>query len=486
MNRPPAALPAGLVLVLAAALGAPSSRGDETSAAKVTRGESLLAQDEPARAAKEFESAVASEPTLAKAHAGLVKALLAQGQKPKALAAAQKGAQSCPADPDVLLALGLAQEASDNHAAAREAAAKVLALVPGHPAAARLVGEAVVGLDGADAGAKAFLEVVQKTLATPALLYEYGDFLVAHGKPLEALDPLRRSAAEARLAAPAHARAAEAFVALAKPKEAKEEARLAVAADASDARAHAALGRALEAGGENAEAVGAYEQAARLRPRSAGYQVDLGYAYARTGRWKDAEPALRGALKIDPDLPEAHLQLGWVLDRTGRQKEALAEYAAVLKAVPNHPRALWYEADLQYFFGKTKDAQESLKRLLVVSPGHSEAYRLLARMSYEAGRVEEAKQHLEQALRNDPKNARAILLRGRLHDDAEEYDDAEKDYLAAIEADPKYAWPHLYMAELHEEDKPEEALKHFQAYLDLGGADPDGTIAQKVKSLGNK
>ena len=62
--------------------------------------------------------------------------------------------------------------------------------------------------------------------------------------------------------------------------------------------------------------------------------------------------------------------------------------------------------------------------------------------------------------------------------------DARKAYEAGVAADPKFALVHRYLAELLDDaDDPKGALAHFRAYLQLGGADPDGDVQHAIERL---
>jgi Flp pilus assembly protein TadD len=88
------------------------------------------------------------------------------------------------------------------------------------------------------------------------------------------------------------------------------------------------LGWALVADRRYVEAVPVFEQATRLRPRSARSWRGLGIAYAHTGRDAAAIQAFRLSLRIDPDQPDVHsdLQASYrALAGVGQSAEAVAE-----------------------------------------------------------------------------------------------------------------------------------------------------------------
>ena len=75
------------------------------------------------------------------------------------------------------------------------------------------------------------------------------------------------------------------------------------------------------------EAFPELEAAARLDPKSAGLQLDLGRACETLGKLDEAEAAYRRAVRLAPNLPRAHYALGRLLLRRGNRPEAETELA---------------------------------------------------------------------------------------------------------------------------------------------------------------
>ena len=463
--------------------------GDEAppSNARLVRADQLLQDDDPGKAAKEFEAAAQADPSLARAHEGAIRAWLVAGDTKKAVAAGQAASEKCPGNPTVLVALADALLASGSPVDAQAAVEPLFAGTAPPMHAWRIKAEAAAAIDpeGAVAGEKVLALALSKFPGNASLLEEMGDFLLSRERPADALPFLRKAIEASPVRVEPRLLLVRGLIRTKDLTGAREAASAAVEAAPGSPEARQMLGRTFEEAGEPAGALPPYQEAIRLRPRRVAFQVDLGFVLARMAKWKDAEKVLTGALKLDGDCLEARLHLGWVLNREGDLNGALDQYQAVLKRLPEDRRLLWNCADLCTILGKSKDARQYIERLLALEPKHSEAWRLTAQNAFRNGKNEDARKALAKCLELDPKNARALFLQGQIHDDEGGFDDAEKSYLAAAEADPKYAWPHLYLAELYDEalSKPVEALNSFRKYLALGGPDADGSIQKAVDAL---
>ena len=90
----------------------------------------------------------------------------------------------------------------------------------------------------------------------------------------------------------------------------------------------------------------------------------------------------------------------------------------------------------------------------------------------------------EQRVEGPGELALGHVGRGWVLEEQAKPEDARKAYEAAIAADPTMPLPHRYLGELLEEkgDNP-DAARHYKAYLDLGGADPDEDVRHAVDRL---
>jgi predicted Zn-dependent protease len=98
-------------------------------------------------------------------------------------------------------------------------------------------------------------------------------------------------------------------------------------------RAYAELGRA-------ADALRSAEATAKLAPKNADFQRNLGLLQAVSGHLPEAIVALTRAAKIAPSDAGTRIELARVLARAGRTKEALGALDAALALRPGDPDAL--------------------------------------------------------------------------------------------------------------------------------------------------
>ncbi len=82
------------------------------------------------------------------------------------------------------------------------------------------------------------------------------------------------------------------------------------------------------------EAIRHFEEALRLKPRSAEAQNNVGYALALLGRWPEAIGHYQQALRLKLDFVNARMNLGDALLALGKPDEAQAQYA---EAARQHP-----------------------------------------------------------------------------------------------------------------------------------------------------
>jgi len=142
--------------------------------------------------------------------------------------------------------LGLACAAAGDDAAAAQAYAQVLELVPGHPGALVNLGVALVGAGHVEQGVARLTEAVETDPNSPAAWNNLGNALAAAGRAGDAVEAYRR----------------------------------AVGADPDFAPARDNLGKALLEGGDPAEAAEHFARAVALDPREPAYGMRLRQAYA--------------------------------------------------------------------------------------------------------------------------------------------------------------------------------------------------------------
>ena len=91
---------------------------------------------------------------------------------------------------------------------------------------------------------------------------------------------------------------------------------------------------AKKAQGDAPGALAAYEEAARLAPKSAEVQHEIGFLMAVLKRPQEAQQHFREAVRLDPNYAAAHHLLGVSLWLSGEREEAIKELRASVRLRP--------------------------------------------------------------------------------------------------------------------------------------------------------
>jgi predicted Zn-dependent protease len=156
------------------------------------------------------------------------------------------------------------------------------------------------------------------------------------------------------------------------------------------------LALARRALGETAAALRLLEDLARLQPRSATVQYELGVTLGLLGRDEAAIAALRRAVQLQEDLPDAWRVLAERLHSTGDRDGADAAYARFLKAAAKDPRLQAAAAAL--VANEIPQADALLRTHLEQFPTDIAALRMLAEAAARLRRYGEAQTLLERCL----------------------------------------------------------------------------------------
>lgn len=163
--------------------------------AMLSLGSAALAAGDPARAERVLREATVRHPDFAGAWANLAVALSALQRLDDALACARKAVELAPASVAACQIFSAVAIQSGNAAAAVPVCRSVLARLPGHPAVAAALADALKG-SGARAEAQSVLApFVAAPNPAPAILASYGALCVEAGRFADALPLLERAVA---------------------------------------------------------------------------------------------------------------------------------------------------------------------------------------------------------------------------------------------------------------------------------------------------
>lgn len=231
-----------------------------------------------------------------------------------------------------------------------------------------------------------------------------GRLRLVTGDVADAVTALRRAQALAPNSPDVLIGLADALADAGESLEAEQEYRRAIAMQPTYAAAHMAYGDYLFSPARAAEAAAAYEQATRLTPADPMAFSNLGASRLLMGDFQGAAAAFERSLALDPG-GYAYANLGSVDYYLGRYREAEASYRKAAELTPDDHRPWGNLADAQLYGGRAADAAQTYRRALDlvrneldVNPQHAVNQ---AQAAYYASRLGEtglARRHLTAAL----------------------------------------------------------------------------------------
>ena len=222
-----------------------------------------------------------------------------------------------------------------------------------------------------------------------------------------------------------------------------------------------------------------FQNAARVMPRDAEPEYEIGLAAMGVGDERSAATHFRKALELNPQHHDAQLRLASLMIATSDPKvirSGAEQVSEVLAASPKDPDVLNLLAIAELRLGEEKDAishletalknapqdvaaavnlsrvrlkshdaagaEAILKRLVEQSPKSATAALALAEFYLTVDREVDAAGLIERAYELDPKNATTLLLRASLQISHHQLDQAEKTYKDLSALDPQFRTLH--------------------------------------------
>lgn len=167
----------------------------------------------------------------------------------------------------------------------------------------------------------------------------------------------------------------------------------------------------------------------------------------RAGAYPEAVPLLEEAAQQLPTNGEARCNLGIAQLKAGELEKAEATLKEAADLLPADPEPLEFLATVYVFQGRLKEARASLTLALELVPQSPRILTALGAVEYKAGQIRPATEFLSRALAADPAYAPALYNLARLNLD-----------LAG---------------------NRESALKYFEQYLQVAGADEHAAQARE-------
>jgi Flp pilus assembly protein TadD len=239
------------------------------------------------------------------------------------------------------------------------------------------------------------------------------------------------------------------------------------------------LGASLHAQGH--DPIEALQTAARLLPRDAEAETNLGNALRARGRLTEAAEHHRRALLLDPTYAEAHNNLGSVLKDLGQLEAAAASYG---QAVALKPQFALAHNNLGIVLRERRRPEEAIaahRRALALVPDSADAHAQLGNALRDLERREEAVASYRRALVMEPEHVEALLNMGDALLALERFESAAEHYRRLLALRPDAAEVHGNLGNaLRELGQAQAAHEAYRRALELR---PDAS--EMHNNLGN-
>ena len=208
--------------------------------------------------------------------------------------------------------------------------------------------------------------------------------------------------------------------------------------DIRNAEAHKMLGRDLMIIGRFDAAQIEFAQAIRYKPDSAESYYNLGKLFSVQDNWEPARKAFESALQIDPAYVEAMDALGFALEALGEDEHAVATYEkAIALNDARHGTYALPHVNLSAYYNKTGDPVQALE-------------------------------HAQRALALDAKSDGALFQQGRAFDRQGKYDEAVRSLNDAIAINPRASSYYYVLAGVYRRlGRMEESRKALEVFQKL-------------------
>lgn len=221
--------------------------------------------------------------------------------------------------------------------------------------------------------------------------------------------------------------------------------------------------------GEIPAAIEEFTTALLLEPENVNVRNSLGVCHSLLGNFDQALLEFQTALKLAPEEFLAQYNLGLVHVLTGNRQEALTHFLEAYRLSGDV-----YEVTLQTgrLYLETGDPAQGfayLEKALRLNPT-ALAHRLMGDCHSSLGRPEEALIAYKQAVKLNPNDAAALSALGLLYEDKGENREIAALFCEqSVDISPTEGLYRHRLGELYlKQDRLEDALKAFQAALELG------------------
>ncbi len=254
-----------------------------------------------------------------------------------------------------------------------------------------------------------------------------------------------------------------------------------------DAEAQTNLGNALRARGRLTEAVEHHRRALLINAGYAEANNNLGSVLRDLGQLEAAAASYRQAVALKPQFALAHHNLGIVLRQLGRSEEAIASHRRALSLVPDLADAHAQLGSALRDLGRREEAVASYRRALVMEPEHAEALLSMGDTLLALERFESAAQHYRRFLALRPDAAEVHGNLGNALRELGQAQAAHEAYRRALELRPEASEMHNNLGNaLLDLGRFEEAAASYRRALERnpGSAKAHKNLGSVMRELG--
>jgi tetratricopeptide (TPR) repeat protein len=229
------------------------------------------------------------------------------------------------------------------------------------------------------------------------------------------------------------------------------------------------IGVALQSSGQTETSLAFFQRAARLQPKNAEFQYNLGKALRGVERLDEARACYEAALRLQPAYPEALNNLSEVLILLEKPEEALASTEKALRLKPEYAEALSNRGGALLALDRPQEALDCLDRALEANSSMPKALNNKTQALAKLRRFDDALAYANRTLALYPDSPEAYFTRGVVLSEMRRLHDAIDDLNHAIAIKPDYPLALISRgAALFHTDQYDAAQRDFEAVIRIG------------------
>jgi tetratricopeptide (TPR) repeat protein len=274
-----------------------------------------------------------------------------------------------PSHVDALHLLGVLRHQQGQHAEAAELVRRAVDLRPADPGLQLNLGNALKALGRLDDAIERFRNALHLSPDFSLAQYNLGNAYAAAGRHEDAVDAFEKALRLRPGDAPTWNNFGNALLGMRRFEEGAQAFRRALQIRPGHAGAHNNLGMALNALGDTYGAIEQFCAAIVAEPNYVAAHFNLGNLLFATGRLHEAVPVLTNVLRMQPHFAPAHFTLGHALAGLGRHEAALPQFERAVGLDPKYGVAWLGLGNAHLALGAHRAALRSLDQALRLDPG---------------------------------------------------------------------------------------------------------------------